>query len=237
MAFDWRTRLRIWTAKWLIRWGKLTHSDYTVDELNDLLAPHLPLNFDVDVPTGSGTLTLLEGQLSLPTDANRVDVQLLCAFDVNGKNSPLYRAHLIVTLQAIPDYDPETACVRICQLDVGEVRLVNDEYAFLNDSKDILNRLVPKPMQNLFMGTVLSTVGFMTAGGSDTLLNYLRLYLSGSKQRVLDYHRPQLTDLIQNLTRTDMLSYEMDDQDWQEYLFRRHGRQVLVEDGVLRFRF
>lgn len=77
----------------------------------------------------------------------------------------------------------------------------------------------------------------MTAGSSDLASDYLHIYLSGSKQKVLDYHKPQITQLIEEIKQDPELSYEMDEADWQEKLFREYGKQVIVEEGCVRFKF
>lgn len=237
MAFDWRTRLQLWTARILVKIGRLTHSDYTKEELNALFKPHLPINFDIDVPGGTGLLTIMDGEVTMPADSKQIHVQLICAFEVTRLSNPLYRGHLIVTLVATPAYCDTSKSVFVSAIHVDDIRLVNDEYALISDTRQLLSKLVPVPMQDLLVDTVRSTMGFITGGGSDAMANYLRLYLSGSKQKILDYHKPQITALLSDMASGDDLRYELDDQDWQEHLFRELGKDVIVEDGMLRFRF
>lgn len=77
----------------------------------------------------------------------------------------------------------------------------------------------------------------VTAGMSDEAMAYLQLYLSGSKQRVLDYHKPQLEALITTLAEENYLEYPLDKSDWQELLFFYYGKTVAIEEQELRFKF
>ena len=75
----------------------------------------------------------------------------------------------------------------------------------------------------------------MTAGTSDIAANYLQIYTSGSKQAVLDYHKPQIHNAIASQFTPDDLSHSMRASQWREVLFSRLGKSVRVEENVLRF--
>lgn len=237
MSHTWRTRMRILLAKILIKLGKLTHSDYTEEELNALLTDVFPQTFKIDVPRGEGTLTLLEGEIKMPFEADALEVQLLGALLIEYMGNPIYRAHLVILIEAEPGYDEQTKSVLAADLRVKDIYFINDEYALLKDTQSLLDNLVPRPVRSLVSDTMKSALGMLTAGGSDTAMNYLRLYLSGSKQRILDYHRPQVEAKLMELAEDGDLTYALDDDDWQEYLFRRYGKTVVVENGCLRFKF
>ena len=217
--------------------NRLPHADYTADELNELFIPHLPQVFPVEVPYGKGTLSLEKAEVSMPFTQNKIQVQLFGSFLVESLASPIYRAHVIVLIEGVPHYDQENKAVRVKRVQITNIYLVNDEYSLINDTQEIIATLVPKPMQNLLAGTVKSAVGILTAGASNAALNYLKLYLSGSKQKILDYHKPQLTKLVQEMTEDEDFCYELNQEDWEELLFARYGKTVVVEHGVLRFKF
>lgn len=234
---NWRFKFRIITARILILLRRLTHADYTAQELSELIPPHLPQEIPVEVPYGKGTLLLEQAEVKMPYDNKTIDVQLLGGFKVESLGNPIYRAHVVALIQAQPVYDAQQKTVRVKDVQIKDIYLVNDQYAFINDTQEIIANLVPRPMQNLLAGTMKSAMGILTAGASDTAMAYLKLYLSGSKQKVLDYHKPQLGNLLQNLTDDEDFCYELDMEDWQELLFARYGKEVVVENGVLRFKF
>lgn len=231
------TRYEPLIAKWMIKWGKLTHVDYTIEELNDLASPLFPQTFNVDVPVGKGLFTILEGEIDIPRRADKVHARLLSSLDIDAVSNPLYRAHLLIVLHITPQYNVEHKTVSIKEVELDSIQLIQDEYSVLNDSRHILDMLLPRGVQNLISGTFKSAIGLMTAGSADLASDYLKIYLSGSKQKVLDYHRPQLTKLIEQLKQDPELCYEMDESDWQEKLFRQYGKQVVVEDRAVRFKF
>ena len=233
----WRVKLRILLARLLIILRRLKHSDYTAEELSALFKPHLPQIIPVEVPYGNGKLTLQKAEVSMPFTQNKIQVQLFGSFLVESLANPIYRAHVIVLIEGVPHYDVINKTVRVKQVKITDVHLVNDEYALINDTQEIIANLVPRPMQNLLAGTMKSAMGLLTAGVSNAALSYLKLYLSGSKQKILDYHKPQLTKLVQDMTNDEDFCYELDMQDWQEMLFAKYGKTVNVEYGVLRFKF
>lgn len=237
MQRNWRLKCKLLFARLLIKLGKLTHADYSAKELAEFLRPHLPAEFAIDVPAGNGQLTLLEAEVKMRFRSTTVTVQLLGSLLIESMGNPIYRAHVVIVLEATPFYDTQNNVVKLSELLMDEVRLINDEYAILKDTQHILSAFVPRPFQNLVTGTMKSALGLITGGGSDAASNYLRLYLSGSKQRILDYHQPQLTKLVADLIHDEDFQYELDQSDWEEHLFSLYGKEVVVEDGQLRFKF
>jgi hypothetical protein len=237
MKPEWRLKLRLFTARVLIRIGRLSHADYTGAELKKMVDKHLPETFKIDVPKGKGQLTLLEADISMPLDQNVINIELLGSILIGALGNPIYRAHLIMQLKAYPIYDTATKTVQLKKLLVNDVQLVNDEYSIIEDSRELLGIFFPKPLQSLFTGTVKSTFGLITGGGSDAAANYMKLYLSGSKQRILDYHKPQIEALVSNFAQREDLHYQLDTSAFEEHLFSLYGKEVVVEDGQLRFKF
>ncbi|MDO6694695.1 DUF1439 domain-containing protein [Aliiglaciecola sp. 3_MG-2023] len=229
--------LHEWMAKWMIKLGKLRHVDYTIEELNALARPHFPQTFDVEVPVGNGKLAILEAEIDIPHNSDVVKVQLYSSLNIDAVGNPLYRAHLLIILEVTPKYNAVSKTVEIDSLNLATIRLINDEYALLNDSKQLLSLVFPKSVQSLISGTFKSALGLMTAGSSDVAADYLKLYLSGSKQRVLDYHKPQISSLLDKTKHNPEFVYKLDPDDWQEALFMQHGRSVCVEQRCIRFKF
>ncbi|MDT0594117.1 hypothetical protein [Glaciecola petra] len=237
MKPDWRLKLRLISARILIKLGRLTHADYSSSELKSAVDKHLPETFPIEVPVSKGELSLLEAQISMPKNEALIDVHLLGSLLIGPTVKPIYRAHITIHLQAYPIYEVDTNIVKLEKLLVSNVQLVNDEYSIIEDSKELLGLLFPVPFQNLLTGTVKSAIGLLTGGGSDLAVDYMKLYLSGSKQRILDYHRPQIEALVSDFAQSEELQYQLDPKEFEEYLFSLYGREVIVEEGNLRFKF
>lgn len=237
MKPQWRLKLQLLAARIMIKLGKLTHADYSPQELNELAAKHLPETFEIDVPSAKGELSLLQADITMPRNQADIKVQLLGSILIGSLGNPIYRAHVIIQLDATPTYEVSTKTVKLSKLLVADVRLVNDEYSILQDSRELLSLFFPRQLQNLVSGTVKSAFGLITGGGSDAAANYMKLYLSGSKQRILDYHRPQIEARVSEFAEREALQYQLDVSDFEEHLFSLYGKEVVVEEGQLRFKF
>jgi len=234
---QWRLKLRLFSAKILIKMGKLRHASYSKAELKAIVDAYLPETFEIEVPQNKGELTLLKAELNLPRNKNVINLQLFSKLHIGAQSKPLYRAHIIIRLEVHPIYDAKSYTLRIDKMRLNDVQLVNDEYSLIEDSRDLLGIVFPKPLQGLLSETVMSAVGFITAGASDAAANYMKLYLSGSKQRILDYHKPQIETLVNAFAERDEAKYQLDTSNFEMYLFSVLGKKVVVEEGELRFKF
>ncbi|WP_100656822.1 DUF1439 domain-containing protein [Alteromonas flava] len=230
-------RLKVAAALVLVKLGKLKYDQFTEQELNDLLAPYFPQQIPIPVPIGKATLSLLEGELSMPESTNRLQLQLLCGMEVRVLGNPIYRAHLIVVVSALPDYDCTTKTLSIDTIQVDDMALVHDEYSLLKDTTKIIDSLSPVQLSSLFSSPVKSALSVLTAGSSTTAIGYLNLYIGGSKQRILDYHKPQIEEHIVNAVTAADLNFTLDPAEWRQNLFSRKGKTVVVEGRELRFYF
>jgi hypothetical protein len=77
----------------------------------------------------------------------------------------------------------------------------------------------------------------MTGTTASEANSYLQMYLSGSKQKILDYHKPQIENIIVELAASEDMQYSLDTNDFEENLFIQYGKEVVVEERHLRFKF
>jgi hypothetical protein len=237
MKPEWRLKLRLFTARILIKIGRLTHADYSCAELKEVVNKQLPETFKIDVPISKGELTLLQAEVSMPKNQKAIHIEILGSLIIGSVGKPIYRAHIIAQLEVYPIYNEASNTVKVEKMLARDLHLVNDEYSIIEDSRELLGILCPKPLQSLLADTVKSAFGLITAGGSEVATNYMKLYLSGSKKRILDYHRPQIEALVSEFAQRDDLHYQLGTADFQEHLFCLYGKEVVVEDGQLRFKF
>jgi len=217
------------------KWLRKVH--YTEDELNELLTTSFPQTLPVNVANSDAELTLLNAELSMPMGQNKLHLQMYCAFKVMVAGKDIYRAHLIVSGSALPYYDPENTAIRIKALQLSDVRLVNDDYAFIGSTTDLATLFMPKAFKNLLLGTVHVTLSVLKGFVPKELMNYLNLYSSGSKQKVLDFHKPEIEHILINKVEQEDWYYEMDETEFEERIFAEFGQHVAVEDGELIFKF
>jgi hypothetical protein len=232
-----KMKLRLFVAKWLIHFKKIKHAQYSSAELSRLVAEYLPKTFAVSVPRGEGSFTLMTADVSLPQRSSNIHIEVLSSFAVDYLTNPIYRAHLVILLEAKPYYDLEAKHVALKEVKITNIKLLYDEYSLLKDSREILNNFVPAPVLSIFTGTMKTALSLVTGTSAGDANAYLQLYLGGSKQRVLDYHRPQLEKIVIEMTAGDEVRYALDPDNWEEQLFIKFGKEVVVEEGMLRFKF
>lgn len=218
-----------------MKWGKLTHDDFTKSELHDLVKGSFPYSFTFDIPMGTGTVTVLEGNITLDSESNRIGLQCLAALNIVVATTTIYRAHIVFTVSASPYYDKNMSTLYLTGVATDSVTLVNDDYALIKDTQFLMSRLFPKSVNSLLGGSLKSALSLFSAGTSDMAADYLKVYLSGSKQAVLDYHIPLINNAIKKQIKQEDLSHTMRNDHWREVLFSKAGQNVRVEDDVLRF--
>ena len=232
---NFKDKCRVAAGWFLVKTGQLSHDDFTEEELNALIAPYFPQTLEVDVPAGSATLVCEESELSMPISTNRLTLSLLTRFQVVVLGNPLYRAHVIATLSALPDYQAEDKRLDIVDIKLDQLSLVHDEYSLVKDASFLLQQLPPVSLANVLTSPLKRVINKVTGGFSDSAINYLQAFTKGNKQRLLEDHSPAIEKALLNKLAELDLSVSMSEQVWREYLFRLLGQKVTVEDHRLRF--
>jgi hypothetical protein len=232
-----KTSLRRLFAKCLIHFKRLTHVDYSVDDISHLIQPHLPLSFPISVPRGEGRFTLSTVNISMPINSNYIQAEVLGGIEVTYLANPIYRAHVMLVVQAMPLYDHITKNVLLTAIRITGIHMLNDEYSILKDTSSLINQFVPSQVLYMMTGTMKTAFNIMTGTTTSEANSYLQMYLSGSKQKVLDYHKPQIENIIVELAASEEMQYSLDINDFEEGLFIQYGKELVVEDSHLRFKF
>ena len=232
-----KTSFRIFLAKCLIRLKRLTHVDYSVDDISHLISPHLPLSLPVSVPKGEASFTLSKTNISMPLNSNYIQAEVFGSIEVTYLGSPIYRAHIVLVVQAYPQYESIKKNVLLTDIRITDMHLLNDEYSILKDTSSLVNLFVPSPVLSIMAGTMKTAFNIMTGTTASEANSYLQVYLSGSKQKVLDFHKPQIENLMIELAAGEEMQYTLDVNNFEESLFIEYGKEVVVEKGNLRFKF
>jgi hypothetical protein len=211
--------------------------DYSVEDISRLIEPHLPTSFPISVPRGEGHFTLSKAKITMPYNTNFIQAELLGGIKVTYLGNPIYRAHVILVVQAKPHYEPTTKNVLLTEISITDIHMLNDEYAILKDTSNLINLFVPSPVLSMVAGTMKTAFNIMTGTTASEANSYLQVYLSGSKQKVLDYHKPQIENIIIELAASEDMQYSLDIDNFEEGLFIQFGKKVVVEEGHLRFKF
>jgi hypothetical protein len=228
--------LKLWFTKWFIHFKKIRYVEYSSAEIEDLIKPYLPQTLPISVPRGEGKLILLSTEVNMLKGSSLLHCKLLCSFEIYYLTNPIYRAHLLINLTAKPDYQQQRHAVFLAETRIVNIRLVKDEYSIIKDYKSLLLLFIPSQVLSLVTGTMKNAFNLMSSTVPIEMNDYLKLYIDGSKQRVLDYHQSQLEKRVSELVQSESLCYQMDENIWQEWVFINLGKNVVVEEGKLRFK-
>lgn len=224
-------------AKLFIRLKRIKHVHYDEEELNKLLINFFPKKLNMPLVNSEGELTILNVEISMPLDQNKLHAQLFCSFVIMVVGKAIYRAHLVVTGTVVPYYIADKKEIRLKNLQISEIRLVNDDFAFIGSATELAMFYVPKPFKLLMGSTVHITLSLLKGVIPNELLSYVTLYSSGSKQKVLDFHTPEIEHLIHKEIEQNSSYYPLDESDIEEKLFADMGKEIVVENGKLVFKF
>jgi len=234
---SWKHRLNRWFARLMIRFKLVRQVRYSQGELNDMLAANFPHSMQLSLPGSKGLLSLLNAELSMPMAQDKLHIQLYCSFTVSVAGQDIYRAHLVVAGTVTPYYIETEKAIRLKEMQLADIRLVNDDYAFIGSTTELATLFMPRSFKYLLASTVHITLALLKGVVPNELLNYLNLYSSGSKQRVLDYHQAEIQRLLLKEVEQEDWCYLLDESDFEEQLFAELGQEVMVEDGFLAFKF
>lgn len=232
-----KTKLKRWFFKLMIRTKRIKHVSFTPEELNEMLGASLPESFALTVPGCTGNFVIESADLTMPAGGNHFHVALFCSLHIEAVANPIYRAHLLVELKGLPFYEKSRYLVRLQRVSIHDMKLVKDEYGLIKDTKYIISSLVPSPLKSVITATVSTTLNVLSNGIYPDMKSYLSLYLTGSKQKIIDYHRPELESIVINLAESGDLEYQLDREILEESLFAELGKDVQVKDGELQFIF
>ena len=208
-----------------------------MDDISGLIQPQLPISLPISVPRGEGSFTLSKVNITMPTNSHHIRAEVLGGIEITYLGNPIYRAHIMLVVKATPKYDPTTKNILLNDIRITNIHMLNDEYSILKDTSSLINLFVPSPVLSMMTGTMKTAFSIMTGTTTSEANSYLQVYLSGSKQKVLDYHKPQIESLIVELAAGEDMQYSLDISDFEEGLFIQYGKEVLVEQGHLRFKF
>lgn len=232
-----KTSLRQWLIRWMVKLGRVKSVTMSAEEINTLLGENLPETFAIPVPGAKGEAIIQSAKVSMPPLADHFVIHLFCALNIDSMANPIYRAHVDIEGVAWPGYTPENKQIFLTNIQVKRMTLVQDEYSLLKDTRHLMNSLVPEPIRSVFGVTVKTTLNVLSRGIYKDAKQYLSLYMLNNKQKILDYHKPDLEKVVKQLSDDAELNYYLDENDFEERLFAEFGKAVLVKNGELQFIF
>ncbi|BDX06102.1 hypothetical protein [Planctobacterium marinum] len=232
-----KTSIRQWLIRWMVKLGRVKSVTMSADEINALLGENLPETFNIPVPGAKGEVIVQTAKISMPPLADHFVIHLFCALNIDSVANPIYRAHVDIEGVAWPAYNRENKQIFLTDIKVGKMTLIQDEYSLLKDTRQLMNSLVPEPIRSVFGVTVKTTLNVLSRGIYKDAKQYLSLYMLNNKQKILDYHKPDLEKVVKRLSDDAELNYYLDEHNFEEQLFAEFGKAVIVKNGELQFIF
>jgi len=232
-----KSNFQYFIATFLVRWKFIRESSIEINEINQLISPQLPVSFEMVIPGGEGKLIILDVEIAPAESGDCITAQILCNFSVNINKNRIYNTHLHLELQAKSDYCKINKTISPSGIQVTAMQLIADQYSMIKDTRKLIATFLPEPMKTVFLTTLLTTGKLLETLGKNDIVKYLSLYLTGNKQRILDFHHKDIENNIINFAKSGSLSYQLDETDLDEKLFLNFGHQVQVVNEQLLFIF
>ena len=232
-----QSKFQHFVARMLVRFKLIKKVPVDIEDVNQLISPQLPVSFEITIPGGDGELTILDVELSLDKNRDLISAQILCNFSVKVNRTIIYNTHLQLALDANLDYSKTSKTISPVDIKKKSLQLISDKYSVIKDTKTLITGFLPEPLKTVFATTLATTGLFLETMGISDMVKYLSLYLTGSKQRILNYHHLEIENKIISFAESGSLSYQLDESDFDEQLFAEYGEQVTIKNGQLLFIF
>jgi len=224
-------------ARLAIRFGILKRKAMHIEQINQLVNNKLPFDFEIPTPGGHSILSFLEISVTVDDSRNCLLAELLCNFQVDVKKKIIYNTHLQINVELGLRFFKETQSIGAEEVSVTEINLISDKYSVMKDTSSLLSGLVPNAVRSLVNLTLTSTSAILNSKRLSNAAQYLLLYSSGSKQMVIDYHKPTIENKVRQILDSPDNRYQLDATDFEEQLFAQLGKKVTIENGKIYFVF
>ncbi len=224
-------------SRLLVRFKFIKQFPLDIEHINQLIAPLLPVQFEIDIPGGAGELDILSVDLDILSPDDVIYGDVLCNFSVTVNRSIIFNTHLKIQLTATPYYLKQARKIALNNVKVTAMSLISDKDSVLKNTKSLISSFLPEPIKSIFSSTFSITEGVIAGLGANELVSYLTLYLSGSTRTIFEYHRGQIETKIVEYISNEDFSYQLDENDFHEKLFADFGQQVAIKNGTIRMIF
>lgn len=215
-----------------VRIGRSRYHAIEIGELNQFLTHHLPIKHTFSVPVGSGELDIQRAHFSLKK--NKLIIKAHCDLIVKSMNMSLYQASITITISGQLAFSDNNLYIRIANPRLKAVELENDRYPITHTTTNWISAVFNRNPATSVISGVEQTLNFLSGQTYDEAKRYLSLYINGNKQKVLDYHRGDIQESIEEMLTYPSNWYRLDPDNFEENLLIEYGRTIRVEQGQIR---
>ncbi len=227
-------KIQQWFIPKLIKFKIIKQVTFSLAELTDDIKIYLPFDIKFSVPNGNGFVII--SQVKLAEYKNGLLIaDLKGTLDIQCMGEHLYSSSIHIEIFGRPAFLKDEAVIRATDVEIGQIILADDDLVVTHNVRKVIaklsNNIVGK-VYNLTMGTALSFIGNVT-----DMKGYVANFINKNSHRILELHRNEIeNNLIESLTNGD-LEYTLEESIFDEKLFIKYGKDILVENEGLTFRF
>ncbi len=227
-------KIQQWFIPKLIQLKIIKQVSFTLAELTHDMQDYLPFDIKFSVPNGDGFVIISSVELA-EFKQGLVHATLKGTLDIRCLGEHLYSSNIQIELFGKPIYLKEKSVIRATEVEIGEIILSDDNLVVAQNVRKAIAKLsnnILGQMYALTMGTALSFVGNIT-----DMKSYMANFINKSSHKVLELHRKDIeSKLLESFSNGD-LEYTLEEVIPDENLFIKYGKDIVVENEGLTFRF
>jgi hypothetical protein len=223
-------KIQQWLIPILIKLKFIKQVAFSLAELTDDIQVHLPFDIKFSVPNGNGFVIISDVQLA-EHQTGLLSAKLKGTLDIQCMGEHLYSSKIQIELFGKPIFIKEKSVIRATDVVIGQINLADDNLVVAHNARKIIGKLSNNVLGQM-MGTALVFLDNVT-----DMKGYVANFVNKSSHRILELHRKEIeSNLIDSLSNGD-LEYTLEDTILDEQLFIKYGKDILVENEGLTFRF
>ena len=227
-------KIHQWLVPKLIALKLVKQVSFSFAELTDDMQIYLPFDIKFSVPNGEGLVMISRVQLA-EHKPDIVIAQLQGTLDIQCMGEHLYSSNIHIELMGKPIFIKEQSVIRAVDVAIGQINLMDDNVMVVHNTRKVLAKLSNNILGKMWSLTVGTAVGFID--NVTDMKGYIGLFINKSSHKILELHRKDIeSNLIESFSNGD-IEYLLDEALFDEKLFSHYGKDILVENDGLTFRF
>jgi hypothetical protein len=223
-------KIQQWLSPILIKLKIVKQVTFSLSELTDDIQIYLPFDIKFSVPNGNGFVIISHVQLAEHQDG-LLSAKLKGTLDIQCMGEHLYNSNIQIELFGKPIFIKEKSIIRATKVVIGQINLADDNLVVAHNARKIIGKL-----SNNILGQMMGTALVFLDNVTD-MKGYIANFVNKSSHRILELHRKEIeSNLIDSLSNGD-LEYTLEESIFDEQLFIKYGKDILVENEGLTFRF
>jgi len=227
-------KIQQWLIPMLIKLKIIKQVAFSLAELTDDIQIHLPFDIKFSLPNGNGFVIISHVQVA-EYQNGLLAAKLKGTLDIQCMGEHLYSSNIQIELLGKPIFIKEKSVIRATNVEIGQINLADDNLVVASNARKVIAKLSNNIVGHMYALTVGKAFGFLD--NVTDVKGYIANVVNKSSHRILELHRKEIeSNLITSLSNGD-LEYTLEETILDEKLFIKYGKDILVENEGLTFRF